>query len=472
MNFKGKNITAAHCVGIGGIGVSAVAKLLAAAGVRVSGSDIEESFIIEELRARGVAVVLGHRAENVPSDAQLLVYTPAAGENNPERVRARELGVLQMSYPEFLGELSRSYKTIAVSGTHGKSTTTAMIGLILEAAGFDPTVIVGSRVPAFPDGNLRVGNSEWLVVEACEHQGNMRHISASVAVVTAIEKDHLDYYRDLAHIVAAFQEFIDVARVDGTVVFNADDERCAGLALGARQGVEFGIEHEATWVARDRAVRNKKQEFVVYNNRENCGLWSLAVPGIFNVRNALAAGAAAFVVGVPVGVIRDTLAKFTGIWRRFELVGVMPGVGAHVVSDYGHHPTAVRVTLEAAREQYPGHRIVLVFQPHQHNRTKNLFDDFVEALCGADVLIGVEIYDVAGREEERDQSVSTLTLVEAVEKRVQRNGYEGPEPEAVVYAAGLNEAEELAREYAREDDVILVMGAGDVWQVAGRLVRP
>src|SRR3989339_304205 len=168
MNFKGKNITAAHCVGIGGIGVSAVAKLLAAAGVRVSGSDIEESFIIEELRARGVAVVLGHRAENVPSDAQLLVYTPAAGENNPERVRARELGVLQMSYPEFLGELSRSYKTIAVSGTHGKSTTTAMIGLILEAAGFDPTVIVGSRVPAFPDSNLRVGKSEWMVVEGWE----------------------------------------------------------------------------------------------------------------------------------------------------------------------------------------------------------------------------------------------------------------------------------------------------------------
>jgi UDP-N-acetylmuramate--alanine ligase len=235
------NLKKVHCVGIGGIGVSAVAKLLHFHGIKVSGTDLEHSFIIDELKNLGIDVKLGHKEQNVPADADLVIYSPAVPLENVERALAKKLNIQQLSYAEFLGELSRTLRTIAVSGTHGKSTVTAMVGLILEAAGFDPTVIVGSHVPSFKYGNVRVGSSKWLVVEACEHQGNMRLLSPYISVITYIEEDHLDFYKDINDIAAAFQSFVNATDNAGLVVYNADEVHTRGLDFSKKRAQGFSL---------------------------------------------------------------------------------------------------------------------------------------------------------------------------------------------------------------------------------------
>lgn len=454
-----------HIIGAGGIGLSAVAKLLKHEGKRVTGSDLAESETTAELAALGIPVKYRHLAKNVPADCELVLYSGAVPPANPERKEAKKREIPEMSYAEFLGEFSRGKFTIAVSGTNGKSTTTALLGLMLERAGFDPTVIVGSKVKSFPDRNLRIGRSKYFVVEACEHEANMLKLYPQVIVLTNIEEDHLDFYGDLAHIREAFQKYIDNLPPDGQLILNADDHVSFYELHPAVPLVTYGIGNRADYMARHARVTPGRQTFEVVamsKLHEVLGEFALHVPGSFNVMNALAAATAALELGVPVQAIRETIAAFTGIWRRFERIGERDG--ALVISDYGHHPTAVHGTLQAARDFYPDRRIVLVFQPHQHNRTRQLFNEFVASFDGADALILSEIYGVAGRTAAEDRDVSSEDLVEAVIERDERRG----KTREVAYAESIEETLAALEQTAQPDDLVLVMGAGDIFTLAER----
>lgn len=440
----------AHFIGIGGIGMSALAKWFLHEGVRVSGSDIHPSAITKELEARGAQVFSGHALSNLAESVDLAIYSPAIPETNIERVLARERGIPERTNFEFLGDISKSFSTIVVTGTNGKSTTTAMLGLILIAAGYDPTVVVGSFVPGFKDGNLRLGKGRFFVVEGCEYRANMMHLNPEMIILTNIEEDHLDYYQDLQHIQKTFQSFIDKLKGQGMVALNVDDAEIGTLQVS--RPVTYGSSRSnPTYSFNERILAMGRQRV-----RTNVGEFELQIPGEFNVYNAMAAIAAAMELGVSFEVCQRVLKEFRGIWRRFERVGQWQG--AEVISDYGHHPSAIRQTIEAAREFFPGRRIVVCYQPHQHDRTKKLFNEFVVTLPLADRLIVTEIYDVAGRDEQHD--VSSRDLVEAIKSK-----HPGKD---VQFADSLDMAESQLRDLVQPNDLLLIMGAGDIDELARR----
>ena len=462
-NDKGimlEDVQKIHVIGVGGIGISAAAKFLLARGKTVSGSDLHPSAITKAVEQAGGKVFSGHAASNVADGTELVIYSPAVLESNVERVHAKELGIPQMSYPEFLGELSKDYSTIVVTGTNGKSTTTAMVALMLEEAGYDPTVIVGSLVPSFPQGNLRLGKGRFLVVEGCEYRAHMLHLNPEMIVLTNIEEDHLDYYRDLDHIRETFQTFVDKLIGKGLLVHNGNDPESKKLA--ADRAVTFGYKTKTDYASRNRKTEMGKQSFMVFRSgekEETLGRVTLNIPGAFNMMNALAAISAALELGVPFETCQRVLENFTGIWRRFERVGVWKG--ADVISDYGHHPTAIRDTIAAAREFFPQRRIVLCFQPHQHSRTKELLDQFVETVHDADAIVVPEIYKVVGRTEKEESEVSSRDLVNQIKKK-------DPAKE-IHHAKDLKEAEKVLRDLVKPADVLIIQGAGDVDDLARKI---
>lgn len=450
-----------HCVGIGGIGVSAAAKFLRLQGKQVSGSDEATSVVTADAERAGIRV-LAPAASNVEPDIDLLIYTSAAPESHVERVEAARLGIPQLSYFEFLGLVSQGYRTVAVCGTNGKSTTTAMLSLILERAGLDPMVIVGSRVPAFPYGNFRPGQGGVFVVEACEYREQFMHLRPSVVLTTKIVEDHLDYYRDLAHIQETFRAFAAKLPPDGPLIWNADDEgsRVAYAGFAGPNGT-FGFSPDADLHVENHQVSEGLQRFdAVFKDGMAWRGLELRVPGAFNVSNALAAIGAARHLGASEDAVRSALAEFAGIWRRFEKVGERDG--APVISDYGHTPDAIEATLKAAREFYPGRKVILAFQPHHHDRTRKLFDAFVTSFDAADALILCEIYGVAGRKEHEGE-ISSRDLVEAVKARgVVKD---------VRYAAGPQAALAQLEGRDAEGAIMMIMGAGDIYSIAYPLCR-
>ncbi|MFA6145829.1 MAG: UDP-N-acetylmuramate--L-alanine ligase [Patescibacteria group bacterium] len=485
-----------HFIGLGGIGVSALAKMMIQQGKKVSGSDLNSSEIIKKLEKIGVKFYQGHKAENLSSDTDLVIYSPAVEKNNPERIKAKKLSIPQLSYPEFLGELSKEKFTIAVSGTHGKSTTTAILGLILEQAELDPLVIVGSKVPQW-NGNLRISRTNTdstrtntdsqcksvsgrsvFVVEACEWRAHMLNLSPKMIILNNLELDHTDYYKDINHLIRTFKTYIKKLPKNGILIANADDVNLKKIK-SKNKIITFGIKNQAEVMAKNIITKSGEQIFdlcfhgKIYNFR-------LKVPGIFNVYNVLAATAGALALGVKPEIIKKSVENFYGIWRRFEIMNADLH-GRHTdghrkcqrksvlsqcrsvlfISDYAHHPTAVSGTIQAAKEFYPEKRIVAVFQPHHHNRTKKLFKEFTKCFKGANLTIISEIYDVAGREEEKDQDVSSKDLVKAVQKIGQK----------VLYGRDLKETKKLILENIQPNDVVLIMGAGDIYQIANGLAN-
>lgn len=428
-----------HCVGIGGIGLSALAKILANRGMQISGSDAEDSLVVTELKNRGWKIFIGHSAANILENVEAIIFSSAVPENNPERVAARERGIPEFSYSQALGELTAGYRTIAVSGTHGKSTTTAMIGSVLIDAGYDPTVLVGTRVAKFSDQNSHLGKSEWLVVEACEHEAQMMNLHPEFIVLTNLEPDHLDFYGSFANIKKTFSEYVKKVAPEKCVA-NADDVDVMELFSAGEKPATYGL-HAGELLPSAEL--------------------KLQIPGAFNIANALAATRVCELIGIPRAVSYAALAKYPGSWRRFERVGEFQGLP--VVSDYGHHPTAIRETLKATQEFFPNKKILLVYQPHQHHRTKALFNDFVAPLQAADALVLVEIYDVKGRVEAHDRDVTSARLLEKI------NIDNSLRPR--VYAADENAAAAATAKIiaAGGADVILIMGAGDVYHLANRL---
>jgi len=431
-----------HFIGIGGIGVSALARYYLENGYKVSGSDLVASEITNGLKKLGTKIIIGkHKAKNLTEDADLVIYSPAVQKSNSELLKAKSYKLNAKSYPEALGELTKRHFTIAISGTHGKSTTTAMIGLLLVKAGFDPTVIIGTKLKEFGDSNCRVGKSQYLVIEADEHMASFLNYWPKIIVLTNIERDHLDYYKNLKNILKTFKKYIGHLPKNGCLAANRDDKNVQQLTKSKKQ--------ETTYYSLKQPEAKKLKKI-------------LKVPGEHNIYNALAALTTARILKIPDRISFKALSEYKGAWRRFEIKRITwEKKQITLISDYGHHPTKVRVTLKAAREKYPKQKIWCVYQPHQYQRTYYLFNDFVKVLSRApvDKLIITDVYDVAGREEKKiKEKVNSKKMVKAINKS------------RVMYLPN-----EKILEYLKQNlkgrEVVIIMGAGDIYNLTLRLTR-
>ena len=453
--MKINNIKKVYFIGIGGIGISGLARIFNEMGKQITGSDIVKSEITDEIQEEGIKTIIGQKGENVPEDFDMYVYSDAVPQDNPERLKIGELGLEDktFSYFEAASELMKEYDyAIAVAGTHGKTTTCAMVAQIMIKAGLDPTVIVGSKIKQL-NSNARLGkDKKYFIIEACEHKEHMMRLSPKAIILTNIEEDHLDYYRDLEHIEMTFQSFINkLPKDNGLLVKNNDDSESRNLGFDGKI-ITYGIEEKSDIMAKAIKIKDQIQEFKV--GREK---YRLQIPGKFNVYNALSAIAFARQLKIDEQIIHDALFDFIGTWRRFEDRGEYKG--AQVISDYAHHPTAITGLINAVKDFYPKKRIFIVFQPHQHNRTKNLYDQFIESFDGADFIILQEIFDVAGREEEQDQDVSSKTLAKEIEKR----------GKYVFYSPDIKKTKDLIDEHLEKDNILLIVGAGDIYLLADQL---
>lgn len=442
-----------HFVGISGIGISGLAKICLALKKEVTGSDLAESIVTEGLRKSGAKIMIGKQKEsNVPVDIDMLVYSNAVQADNPERKAAEKRQVIQWSYPQALSQLTQNKKLICVSGTHGKTTTTAMIVTILRQAGYDPSFIVGSYLPEI-GGNAYWGKSEYFVLEADEYSRAMLRYYPDYIVLTNLELDHLDTYEDLLDIIATFKKYVKNLSQSGVLIANAEDKNIKVVAKACpAKTVYYGLNH-GHYQARNISQKIKETDFQVDDFT-----FTVYVPGLHNVYNALAAITLVAVFGLNQEVIKKGLTHFKGTWRRFENIGDYAGIP--VISDYAHHPTEIKALLSATKQAYPDKRIVIAFQPHQHNRTKNLFKEFVECFDQADSIILNEIFEVAGRENTTDQSVSGKDLVKSISKRKKK----------IVYSPDLRKLEQLIKKEIKKGDILLIVGAGDIYKVGERLV--
>ncbi|HEX9984383.1 MAG TPA: UDP-N-acetylmuramate--L-alanine ligase [Thermoanaerobaculia bacterium] len=447
MNFSDiKNI---HFVGIGGIGMSGIAEVLRHAGLTVSGCDQKRSAATDLLQSRGIEVQIGHNPAHV-KNADLVVVTAAVKGRSEEVERARTSGIRIMERAEMLGVIVNRKRAVGISGTHGKTTTSAMTAMILEEAGLDPTILVGGMLRNFGT-NARTGEGELLVVEADEYARTFHHLHPEIAVVTNIEPDHLEYYGSFENIIEAFHTF--VLGVKRTVIGCVDDPIVAQVLNAAAERplsiVGYGLGEHASLRAINLQFSANGSSFEI----PDFGFYKLFIPGEHNVRNALAAIAVARELGIPQETIAAALAKFLGVDRRFQILGDYHG--AVIVDDYAHHPTEVRATLEAARGGYPTRRIVALFQPHLYSRTKDFAREFAEALKVADVSIVAPIY--AAREEPV-AGVSARLISEAV-------------PGIEFLDRSNSQIVNEMRRRLKPNDVFIVMGAGDVHEIAENLVR-
>jgi UDP-N-acetylmuramate--alanine ligase len=455
-----EHIKNVHCIGIGGIGVSALARFFSSRGSTVTGSDEVDGEEVQSLRKKGFEVHIGHDAENVGAEVDLVVYSSAIEDSNPELLEAQDRAITTLSYTEALGAIMTAFTSVAVSGTNGKTTTTALLGALLEASQKDPTVIVGGHVSGW-DKNLRVGTSDVFVAEACEYRRNMLNLHPHIIVLTNIEEDHLDYYKDIDDIRDAFSEYIGRLTADDLLVCNADDDNIRLIASNTTAKiVTFGLSDDVHIQAKDISYVDGVQQFTLSVFGEDVGTLSMRLPGAYNVYNALGAIAASLDLGADIEELKKGLAAFPGTWRRFEQVGDVEGVT--IISDYAHHPSAVRQTLAAAREMYHDKRILAVFQPHQKNRTVKLFDQFTESFAQADTLVLAEIYEVAGREDST-LKISSRDLARAIQDR---GGVD-----EVLYTSDVDDTLSKVRKRIKDFDVVLVMGAGSIDEVARRLAQ-
>ena len=446
MNFG--DIKTIHFVGIGGIGMSGLAEVLAHAGVSVSGCDLRRSPTTDLLASRGIEVSIGHDPSHVEGK-DLVVITSAVKGEHPEVDAARMRGVRIMKRAELLGEIVNAKRSIGVAGTHGKTSTSAMVSTVLEEAGLDPTILVGGMVRNFRT-NAKTGAGEFLVVEADEYDRTFHRLHPEIAVITNMEADHLEYYGSFEAIIEAFRIFAGGVRRGGVVIGCADDENVARLLRHTEgRSVSYGLSERATV----RATNLEYTEAGVSFEVPGIGFFKLFVPGEHNVRNALAAIAVARQLGIEPHAIAGALAKYLGVERRFQILGDY--LGAVVVDDYAHHPTEIRATLTAARRGYPNRRIVALFQPHLYSRTRDFAKEFGEALKEADVPIVSPIY--AAREKP----------VEGMSSRLIADAVKGIEFLDRSNAEIVNEM----RRRLQPNDIFIAMGAGDVHEVAEQLVR-
>ena len=450
-----KKIQRLHFVGIGGSGMSGIAEVLLTLGYRVSGSDLAASEATRRLESLGGTIFIGHRAAHVEG-AQVVVISSAVAPSNVEVVAARERMIPVIPRAEMLAELMRLKYGIAVAGAHGKTTTTSMIATVLAHGGLDPTAVIGGKLNRF-GGPAKLGQGEFLVAEADESDGSFLKLSPTIAVVTNIDREHLDHYGDLDRIKQAFLDFMNKVPFYGTVILCLDEPHLQALLPRIeKRSRTYGRTSHADLTAREIAFGPKGTRFAAVLNGTDLGRFSLSAPGGHNVSNAMAAILVGLELDLPVEAIRDGLAQFSGVERRFQIRGEAGGV--IVVDDYGHHPTEIRATLAGAKEGW-GCRVVVVFQPHRYTRTRDLFADFCTAFYQADVLVVTDIYPAG---EAPIAGVTAQALTAAIREHGHRDA---------TYAESREAAVERVAKAARPGDMVLTLGAGDVWKVGAALLE-
>jgi UDP-N-acetylmuramate--alanine ligase len=445
-----------HFTGIGGIGMSGIAEVLLNLGYQISGSDVKLSPITDRLAAMGARVFEGHAASNI-AGARALVVSSAVEEQNPEVQEARRLQIPVIPRGELLAELMRLKYGIAVAGSHGKTTTTSMTATILNFAGLDPTVVVGGRVGTMGGSNARVGRSDFLVVEADESDGSFLKLAPIVAVVTNVDREHLDHYPTLDAIRAAFVEFVNKVPFYGAAIVCLDDPNVQGLLPEIRRRtIAYGTTAQADVEASDIVCGPFVSEFSVRYHATDLGRFTLRIPGRHNVLNATAAIAVAMELEVNPDVIRQGLATFSGVDRRFQMRGKERGIT--VVDDYGHHPTEIRATLDGAR-LCGFRRIHVLFQPHRYSRTFHLIDEFARSFLQADSVFVMDIYAAS---EKPIEGVTAEALVD----RIRQFGHRGVE-----YVGTIDRGVDALVAAAAEGDLVLTLGAGNVWQAGEKVLE-
>ena len=447
-----------HCIGIGGIGLSAIAEILIERGKTVTGSDMKESEITDRLMTKGAHIFLGHRGRNVEG-SDLIIYSAAVSMENPELVRAQELGIPTITRAEALGALMEEYETsIAISGTHGKTTTTSMISLILCAAKKEPTILVGGNLAQI-QGNVRIGTGNYFVTEACEYMDSFLSLSPKVEIILNIDSDHLDYFKDIEHISSSFDKFARLVPKDGLIVAYDSNPFVHGVVEGLTNVVTFGLSDKNTYYAKEIKFDGfGMPSFKVFCKGEELCKVQLSVPGEHNILNALAAFACCHKLGVDVGTIAATLQEFAGTERRFDVIGVTENK-IKIIDDYAHHPTEIKATLAAAK-QVPHKQIWCLFQPHTYTRTKALFDEFADAFADADQLVLAEIY--AAREK-NIYKISSKALAERIKEK-----HPG---KPVYYFEKFEDIADFVYNNAAADDLVITMGAGDIYKVADMIIE-
>jgi UDP-N-acetylmuramate--alanine ligase len=454
MNVTFRNFQRIHLVGIGGSGMSGIAEVLLSTGYAVSGSDLKTTPTTERLRRLGAKIYEGHRAENVRG-AHVVVVSTAVPADNAEIAEAHRLKIAVIPRAEMLAELMRLKVGIAVAGAHGKTTTTSMVAALLAAADLDPTFVVGGRVN-HAGSNAQVGRGEYMVVEADESDRSFLLLAPVIAVVTTIDREHLDQYASLEEIQDIFLQFVNRVPFYGEVVLCLDEPNVQAIVPRVKRPlITYGVSSQADLIISDVKLKGLSSEFRLQYHGEDLGIFQLASPpGTHNVRNAAAAAAVALALNVPADLIREGLTHFSGVGRRFEIKGNFSGVT--LIDDYGHHPAEIRATLEAARGC--GHkRLLILFQPHRYTRTQHLWDDFLHSFNDADILVITDIY-AAG--ELPVEGITGEKLAEAISSAGHKN---------VVYSSTLQGGIEYMLREAREGDAVLTIGAGSVGRVTDEL---
>ena len=444
-----------HFVGIGGAGMSGIAEVLHNMEYVVTGSDLKASDVTRHLEQLGIRVSIGHRPEHVQG-ADVVVRSSAVALDNPEVAAARQHLIPVIPRAEMLAELMRLKYGVAVAGTHGKTTTTSMLATVLAHGGLDPTIVIGGRLRGL-GSNAKLGKGDFLVAEADESDGSFLKLSPTLAVVTTIDAEHLDYYRDLTHIQEAFLQFINKVPFYGSAILCLDQENIQALLPRVeKRFITYGLRTQADITAREIMLQGMGSEFVVVARQEVLGKFRLRVPGIHNVSNALAAVGVGLDLTIEPAAIREALEEFAGVERRFQIKGEARGIV--VVDDYGHHPAEIRATLDAAKEGF-GRRVVVVFQPHRYTRTKYLLRDFSTAFYQADVVIVTEVY-AAG--EAVIPGVSGRQIAEGALEHGHRN---------VTFVKDKEAVPDLLLPVLRPGDLVITMGAGDIWQIGEEIMR-
>jgi UDP-N-acetylmuramate--alanine ligase len=444
-----------HFTGIGGIGMSGIAEVLLNLGYQISGSDVKLSATTERLEKMGARVFEGHQASNV-GEARALVVSSAVDAQNPEVQEARRMQIPVIPRGELLAELMRLKYGIAVAGSHGKTTTTSMTATILNFAGLDPTVVVGGRVGTMGGSNARVGHSDFLVVESDESDGSFLKLAPIIAVVTNIDREHLDHYPSLDAIRSAFIEFVNKIPFYGAAIVCLDDPNVQGILPEIRRRtITYGTTSQADMEAKDIGCGHFASDFALRYRSADLGRFHLGIPGRHNVLNAMAAVAVALELEVKPDTIREALATFSGVDRRFQVRGKERGIT--VVDDYGHHPTEIRATLDGAR-LCGFRRVHVLFQPHRYTRTFHLMDEFARSFHQADNLCVMDIYAAS---EQPIEGVTAESLVE----RIRQFGHR-----SVEHVGTMERGVEALLGAARDGDLVLTLGAGSVWQAGEKVL--
>jgi UDP-N-acetylmuramate--alanine ligase len=445
-----------HFVGIGGIGMSGLAEILVDQGFTVTGSDRSANDNTERLEGLGIRIAIGHDAKNVEKDVDVLVYSSAIPPENPEVVTARQRNIPVIRRAEMLAEVMRLKYGIGIAGTHGKTTTTSMVSLILMEGGVDPTVIVGGRLHGLAGSNARMGKGDFIVVEADEYDRSFLSITPTIAVLTTLETDHLDCYRDLEDIKSAFIQFAAKVPFYGFVVLCLDEPALQDIMPKIKKKIiTYGLNGQADLQAVDIVHRQNRTRFTVLRNGGELGEIELQLPGKHNVQNALAAIAVGLSLDVPFAKVKAGIEKFTGVFRRWEVKAELQGIT--VVDDYAHHPTEIKATLAGVKAGWR-RRVICVFQPHLYSRTRDFYDEFGRSFFNADVLVVTDVYPAR---EEPIQGVSGELIANAAKVFGHKQVHYVPDKTSVP---------SFLMDIKQEGDIVITMGAGDIWKFGEQFV--